>query len=216
MRPCRKVPRSRRGGSGGRSPEVAGGRGTRRTLARRAIARLWVGALRVARASARATRTTRCRRVYGQHSGWRAGSPIRTYRILAPRLRRRLNAKSARVLRVARKRLRSSDAPERPSGQGCERSGAPPFKRLRAGSSVGRVHPTQAATHGGNAIPINWMGGGLFGLRLLVGALRLLRLVGRVCDRAGNGVRCGLPNLMSLPPLPNDATVPRQFREARP
>jgi len=49
-----------------------------------------------------------------------------------------------------------------------------------------------------------------------VGALRLLRLTGRVCDRAGNSVRCGLPNVTSLPPLANDTSVPRQFREARP
>ena len=51
---------------------------------------------------------------------------------------------------------------------------------------------------------------------LPVGALRLLCLSGRVCDGAGNGVRCGLPNVTSLPPLANDASVPRQFREARP
>ena len=68
----------------------------------------------------------------------------------------------------------------------------------------------------GNAIPISWIGGGLFALRVLVGALRLLRLVRRVYDRAGNGERCGLPNVTSLPPLPNYASIQRQFREARP
>jgi hypothetical protein len=45
---------------------------------------------------------------------------------------------------------------------------------------------------------------------------RFLRLVGRVCHRAANGVRSGLPNVTSLPPLANDTSVPRQFREARP
>jgi len=47
------------------------------------------------------------------------------------------------------------------------------------------------------------------------GALRMLRLVG-VGYRGGDGVRCDLPNVTSLPPLPNNAGVPWQFREARP
>ena len=45
---------------------------------------------------------------------------------------------------------------------------------------------------------------------------RFLPQVGRVCHRAANGVRSGLPNVTSLPPLANDTSVPRQFREARP
>jgi hypothetical protein len=126
------------------------------------------------------------------------------------------------ALRVARKRLSFSDAPERLCGQECERSGAPPpsgHDRLHLLGEFTRP-PGCAADFGakraGNAIPISYIESELAADRLSVGELRLLRLVGRVYDRAGNGVRCGMPNVTSLPPLPNDASVPRQFREARP
>jgi hypothetical protein len=119
------------------------------------------------------------------------------------------------------KRLRLSDAPERLSGEECEPAGGAP---LRATTSA--VHLTGEF----NQQSIGGLGGHVWrqrdpnkragradfsAFRLPVGALRLLRVAGRVCDRAGNGVRCGLPNVTSLPPLPNDASVPWQCREAR-
>src|SRR6266851_4545266 len=78
------------------------------------------------------------------------------------------------------------------------------------------VHPTQAAqpTVAATRSQLAGWEADFSAFRLPVGALRLLRLVGRVYDRAGNGVRCGVPNVTSLPPLPNDASVPWQFREA--
>jgi hypothetical protein len=124
------------------------------------------------------------------------------------------------ALRVARKRLSFSDAPDAYAGKSARGPGL-----LLPAATIGficwRVHPTQAAAdfgakRAGNAIPISYIESELSADRLSVGELRLLRLVGRVCDRAANGVRSGLPNVTSLPPLANDTSVPWQFREARP
>jgi len=55
------------------------------------------------------------------------------------------------------------------------------------------------AVRAGNAIPISYVELDLSADRLPVGALRLLRLVGRVYGRAGKAVRCDLPDVKFTP-----------------